>query len=355
MMCGWLRLAAVRASRLKRSIMSAPCTSCGDMTLMATLRVQGDLVGQEHRGHAALTDLPQHLVLAQGGLLQHLGQGGQGRRLLAGHAQPADPAEPGPGIERCLAAEAGGGHGHQGPGEGRSWVGRRRCRRPEGDSSIPGPRGLFSPGLSLPRVTVCAGDAKGALPRTPESPPRPTTPLTCDGLMTNDPSRRDLVRAGAALALGAALPSPLPHEPSTVPPTEPFRAPPLDRVRIGFVGVGGMGTVHLENLLLLEGVELRAVCDIREAHAARAAEKVVAAGQPEPARYTRGPRDFERHVRRAGARSGLHGDALGMACPGDAGGHQARQACRHRSPGRHERGRLLGPGGGGREVPHATA
>ncbi|MBP9200054.1 MAG: Gfo/Idh/MocA family oxidoreductase [Gemmatimonadales bacterium] len=63
---------------------------------------------------------------------------------------------------------------------------------------------------------------------------------------------------------------------------------------MGFVGVGGMGSVHVENLLALEGVELRAVCDIREAHARRASETVVAAGQPAPALYTRGPRDFER-------------------------------------------------------------
>lgn len=113
--------------------------------------------------------------------------------------------------------------------------------------------------------------------------------------MTRDPSRRDVVRAGAALALGASLPVPARAD---RPPTEagdgPFRAPPLDRVRIGFVGVGGMGTVHLENLLLLDGVELRAICDVREAHAERARDKVVAAGQPAPALYTRGPRDFER-------------------------------------------------------------
>lgn len=115
------------------------------------------------------------------------------------------------------------------------------------------------------------------------------------------PSRREFIRTGAMLAFGSAA-VPIAAGPSLgrhpgdqlLPPEEPFRAPPLDRVRIGFVGVGGMGTVHLENLLTLEGVELHAVCDIHEGRARIAADKVVAAGQPAPTLYTRGPRDFER-------------------------------------------------------------
>jgi len=112
------------------------------------------------------------------------------------------------------------------------------------------------------------------------------------------PSRREFIRSGALLALGAAavpIPAGGQRPPGMAPaPVEPFRSPPLDRVRIGFVGVGGMGTVHLENLLTLDGVELHAVCDIHEGRARAAADKVTAAGQPAPALYTRGPRDFER-------------------------------------------------------------
>jgi len=73
-----------------------------------------------------------------------------------------------------------------------------------------------------------------------------------------------------------------------------FRAPPLATVRIGYVGLGGMGSVHLENLLTLEGVEITALCDIIPEKVARWKEKVRAAGRPEPAGYDRGPRDFER-------------------------------------------------------------
>lgn len=71
-------------------------------------------------------------------------------------------------------------------------------------------------------------------------------------------------------------------------------APPMDVIRIGFVGVGGMGTVHVRNLARIEGAVITAICDINEAHAERAKQIVMEAGHPEPTLYTRGERDFER-------------------------------------------------------------
>ena len=68
----------------------------------------------------------------------------------------------------------------------------------------------------------------------------------------------------------------------------------MDRVGVGFVGCGGQGITDVENLLSLEGVELKAVCDIRPEAANAAVAKTVAAGQLAPTLYTRGPRDFER-------------------------------------------------------------
>jgi predicted dehydrogenase len=65
-------------------------------------------------------------------------------------------------------------------------------------------------------------------------------------------------------------------------------------VRIGFVGVGGMGTVHVGNLLRIEGAQIRAVCDIVEDKVRRAQDMAEKAGQARPAGYSRGPRDFER-------------------------------------------------------------
>ena len=79
---------------------------------------------------------------------------------------------------------------------------------------------------------------------------------------------------------------------------ELLAAPAIPTVRIGFVGVGGMGSVHVRNLLevgrVSPGVEIRALCDIRMEHAERAREWVREAGGPEPTLYTRGERDFER-------------------------------------------------------------
>lgn len=77
-------------------------------------------------------------------------------------------------------------------------------------------------------------------------------------------------------------------------PAQPFAAPPMDVVRVGFVGAGGMGSVHIRNLLAIEGAELTAVCDIREEHATRAADWAVEAGQRRPTLYTNGETDFER-------------------------------------------------------------
>ncbi|MGE0354692.1 MAG: Gfo/Idh/MocA family protein, partial [Gemmatimonadales bacterium] len=110
-----------------------------------------------------------------------------------------------------------------------------------------------------------------------------------------DESRRDFLKTTAALGTAAAL-SPLirPGPDREGHPAPLFAAPPLERVRIGFVGVGGMGTVHVENLLRIEGADIAAICDIVPEKVAAAQEKVAAAGQPRPAGYSRGPRDFER-------------------------------------------------------------
>jgi hypothetical protein len=74
----------------------------------------------------------------------------------------------------------------------------------------------------------------------------------------------------------------------------PFSAPPLSEVRIGYVGVGGMGSAHVRNLLRIPGARVTAICDIVPERVALMQKWVVEAGQPEPRGYSRGPRDFER-------------------------------------------------------------
>lgn len=114
------------------------------------------------------------------------------------------------------------------------------------------------------------------------------------------PSRREFLKAGTAAGLGAALAGALPGRaegasaPFASDSRSAFKAAPIETVRVGFVGVGGMGSAHVQNLLNIDGVQIKAVCDVVEAKVARARKWVVEAGQPEPAGYSRGPWDFKR-------------------------------------------------------------
>ena len=120
--------------------------------------------------------------------------------------------------------------------------------------------------------------------------------------MTTDNSltRREFVRKTVAAGLGTAVVASglgARHRyssPREGPADELFLTDPIDTVRIGFVGIGGMGSVHVQNLLKIEGVELKALCDIVPEKVERARKWVVDAGQPEPVAYSRGPRDFVR-------------------------------------------------------------
>ena len=108
-----------------------------------------------------------------------------------------------------------------------------------------------------------------------------------------DFNRREFLRiGGTALAAGALAPradgAPAPQASS------PFAAPPIELVRIGFVGIGGQGSAHVRNLLRIPGCRITAVCDVRPERTEWAAARISEAGHPAPARYTRGPRDFER-------------------------------------------------------------
>ncbi len=95
--------------------------------------------------------------------------------------------------------------------------------------------------------------------------------------------RRDFVKSGAVAGLNLA-----------VGKTARASHKSTNPVRIGFVGVGGMGTGHIRNLVRIEGAAVTAVCDTRVAHAERAGAIIRKAGQPAPRLYSRGERDFER-------------------------------------------------------------
>ena len=97
----------------------------------------------------------------------------------------------------------------------------------------------------------------------------------------------DTAAAGLAATAAACAGQPAP---AAVAPA-PAR---LDTIRMGFVGVGHQGSAHVENFLRIEGVEIRAICDINPAKASAAQQLLTAAGKPAARLYTNGPRDFER-------------------------------------------------------------
>jgi predicted dehydrogenase len=71
----------------------------------------------------------------------------------------------------------------------------------------------------------------------------------------------------------------------------PFEA--KERVRLGMIGVGGRGTSLLQDLLAIESVQVKAICDLVPEKVARARKAVTDAGQPEPAGFGKDEWDFK--------------------------------------------------------------
>ncbi len=126
----------------------------------------------------------------------------------------------------------------------------------------------------------------------------------------NNLDRRELLKLGAA-GLGAAVvggalgcepgaatrggaPAGSATPPLGPAPGAPFAAPPMDVVRMGFVGVGLQGGAHVQNFLGIDNVEIRAVCDIDLARRDEVAGWVADAGQAPPAAYGDTETDFVR-------------------------------------------------------------
>ncbi|MGE0479510.1 MAG: Gfo/Idh/MocA family protein [Phycisphaerae bacterium] len=120
------------------------------------------------------------------------------------------------------------------------------------------------------------------------------------------PTRRDVLRLGALAGLSGALglagcasgerrgAAPRGAPAASSGAGELFRTPPMERVRIGFVGLGGMGSNHINHLLKVPGAEILALCDVLPEKVARVQDQVEQATGRRPAGYARGPRDFER-------------------------------------------------------------
>lgn len=117
--------------------------------------------------------------------------------------------------------------------------------------------------------------------------------------------RRDFLKTAATAsitALGArfGLGAPEPGKPETdkQKTMAGFAAKPMDRVRVAFIGVGARGSGHVEQMLLLDGVEVTAICDNWKDLAERSAQACVKAGRPKPAVYDKGPLEYKKMLDR---------------------------------------------------------
>lgn len=99
--------------------------------------------------------------------------------------------------------------------------------------------------------------------------------------MRHSINRRDFLAAAAGVAASAAL-----------APAQTIK--PLPEVRVGFIGVGGRGTGHVRDLLRLEKVQLKAVCDIVPSKVENVQNMAQKLGKERPAAYTNGEHDYKR-------------------------------------------------------------
>src|SRR5204862_387505 len=106
---------------------------------------------------------------------------------------------------------------------------------------------------------------------------------------------RQFLKAGSAAVVAGSAAASRGADAATEPQESTrFSVAPIPDVRIGYVGIGGQGGSHVQNLLKIPGCRITAVCDIRPERTDWATKAITQAGQRPPTAYTRGPRDFER-------------------------------------------------------------
>lgn len=100
--------------------------------------------------------------------------------------------------------------------------------------------------------------------------------------------RRKFLKLSAATMGGIALAE------MSLAPSVLAQVPPDKPIRLGFVGIGGRGSYHLDVALGIEGVEVPAICEIKPERLYNAKRWIEASGRPTPTLYGKGLTDFER-------------------------------------------------------------
>lgn len=73
-----------------------------------------------------------------------------------------------------------------------------------------------------------------------------------------------------------------------------LKTPPMERVRIGVIGIGMRGSGSIQRLLRLDGVEITALCDIRPESLAVGQRALERAGKPKAKEFGKTPDDWKR-------------------------------------------------------------
>lgn len=108
-------------------------------------------------------------------------------------------------------------------------------------------------------------------------------------MSNNDYNRRNFLKLSTATMGSVALAS------MTLPIDSLAQKSIQDKpIRLGFIGIGGRGSYHLDVALGMDGVEVPAICEIKPERLYRAKRWIEEAGQPTPKLYDRGPTDFKR-------------------------------------------------------------
>ena len=92
--------------------------------------------------------------------------------------------------------------------------------------------------------------------------------------------------AGIAACTRSEIPASAPPRSAGAMPMMDFVAPPMDRVRIGIIGVGNRGTGFVRHFCNIDGAEITALCDLRQSALERAASIITDLGRPLVATYT---------------------------------------------------------------------
>jgi predicted dehydrogenase len=100
-------------------------------------------------------------------------------------------------------------------------------------------------------------------------------------------NRRDFIKSSVGGTIGLALAG-------VATKSKAARAEGSRIVRIGMVGMGGRGSSLLGNLLLMEGVEIRALCDLFADRVAAGQDRVVKAGQSRPTGYVQDEHTYKK-------------------------------------------------------------